>query len=144
MTDKRKPPAARWQKGQSGNPAGRKRGSINVATRLRRMIDVEALITRLHEAALKGNTRAAELLLDRALPPLRSVAEPVALPGVAEAPDLTARADRIVELVAAGQISADIGTSLLSALGQFARIAELDELTRRIEQLEQGHAFKPD
>ncbi|EQD52613.1 hypothetical protein B1A_12633, partial [mine drainage metagenome] len=96
------------------------------------------------ESAAKGNTRAAELLLDRALPTLRPVAQPQAMPGVAEAPNLTARADRIVELVAAGEISADIGTSLLSALGQLARIAELDELTRRIEQLEQSHALKPD
>ena len=144
MTAKRKPPPAAWRKGQSGNPAGRPKGIPNPQARLRSMIDVAALIARLAESAAKGNTRAAELLLDRALPPLRSVAEPVELPGVAEAPNLTARADRIVELVAAGQISADIGTSLLSALGQFARIAELDELTRRIEQLEQTHAFKPD
>ena len=144
MTAKRKAPPAAWRKGQSGNPAGRPKGIPNPQARLRSMIDVTALIARLAESAAKGNTRAAELLLDRALPPLRSVAEPVALPGVAEAPNLTARADRIVELVAAGQISADIGTSLLSALGQFARIAELDELTRRIEQLEQSHAFKPD
>ena len=144
MTAKRKAPPAAWRKGQSGNPAGRPKGIPNPQARLRSMIDVAALIARLAESAAKGNTRAAELLLDRALPPLRSVAEPVALPGVAEAPNLTARADRIVELVAAGQISADIGTSLLSALGQFARIAELDELTRRIEQLEQSHAFKPD
>ena len=144
MTAKRKAPPAAWRKGQSGNPAGRPKGIPNPQARLRSMIDVAALIARLAESAAKGNTRAAELLLDRALPPLRSVAEPVALPGVAEAPNLTARADRIVELVAAGQISADIGTSLLSALGQFARIAELDELTRRIEQLEQSHALKPD
>ena len=144
MTAKRKPPPAAWRKGQSGNPAGRPKGIPNPQARLRSMIDVAALIARLAESARKGNTRAAELLLDRALPPLRSVAEPVALPGVAEAPNLTARADRIVELVAAGAISADIGTSLLSALGQFARIAELDELTRRIEQLEHSHAFKPD
>ena len=144
MTAKRKAPPAAWRKGQSGNPAGRPKGIPNPQARLRSMIDVAALIARLAESAAKGNTRAAELLLDRALPPLRSVAEPVALPGVAEAPNLTARADRIVELVAAGAISADLGTSLLSALGQFARIAELDELTRRIEQLEQSHAFKPD
>ena len=144
MPTKRNPPAQRWKPGQSGNPKGKPPGTLGIASKLRQQIDVAALIAKLSESAAKGNTRAAELLLDRALPPLRSVAEPVALPGVAEAPDLTARADRIVELVAAGQISADIGTSLLSALGQFARIAELDELTRRIEQLEQGHAFKPD
>ena len=144
MVTKRKSPPPRWGKGVSGNPAGRPKGIPNPQARLRKLIDVEAIVAKLSESAAKGNTRAAELLLDRALPPLRSVTEPVALPGVAEAPNLTARADRIVELVAAGQISADIGTSLLSALGQFARITELDELIRRIEQLEQSHALKPD
>ena len=140
MTDKRKPPAARWQKGQSGNPAGRKRGSINVATRLRRMIDVEALITRLHEAALKGNTRAAELLLDRALPSLRPVAEAIELPGLKDAATLTAKAERIVELAAEGKVSPDIATALLSAIGTLAKATEIDELKRRIEALEKPHA----
>lgn len=143
MAGTRKLPGKPWPKGTSGNPRGRPRGLFG-ADSLRSMIDVPAIITRLAESAGKGNTRAAELLLDRALPALRPVAQAVELPGVADAPNLTARADRIVELVAAGQISADIGTSLLSALGQFARIAELDELTRRIEQLEQSHALKPD
>ncbi len=140
MTGKRNPPAARWQKGQSGNPAGRKRGSINVATRLRRMIDVEALITRLHEAALKGNTRAAELLLDRALPSLRPVAEAIELPGLKDAATLTAKAERIVELAANGSVSPDIATALLSAIGTLAKATEIDELTRRIEALEAPHA----
>ena len=139
MTDKRKPPAARWQKGQSGNPAGRQKGSINVETRLRRLIDVEALITRLHEAALKGNTRAAELLLDRALPSLRPVAEAVELPGLKDAATLTAKAERIVELAAEGKISPDIATALLSAIGTLAKATEIDELTRRIEALEANH-----
>ena len=139
MTDKRKPPAARWQKGQSGNPAGRKRGSINVATRLRRMIDVEALVAKLHETAMKGNTRAAELLLDRALPSLRPVAEAVELPGLKDAATLTAKAERIVELAAEGKVSPDIATALLSAIGTLAKATEIDELTRRIEALEVDH-----
>ena len=139
MTDKRKPPAARWQKGQSGNPAGRKRGSINVATRLRRMIDVEALVAKLHETAMKGNTRAAELLLDRALPSLRPVAEAIELPGLKDAATLTAKAERIVELAAEGKISPDIATALLSAIGTLAKATEIDELTRRIEALEANH-----
>ena len=139
MTDKRKPPAARWQKGQSGNPAGRKRGSINVATRLRRMIDVEALVAKLHETAMKGNTRAAELLLDRALPSLRPVAEAIELPGLKDAATLTAKAERIVELAAEGKVSPDIATALLSAIGTLAKATEIDELTRRIEALEANH-----
>ena len=136
MTDKRKPPAARWQKGQSGNPAGRKRGSINVATLLRRMIDVEALVAKLHETAMKGNTRAAELLLDRALPSLRPVAEAIELPGLKDAATLTAKAERIVELAAEGKISPDIATALLSAIGTLAKATEIDELERRITALE--------
>ena len=140
MTGKRNPPAARWQKGQSGNPAGRKRGSINVATRLRRMIDVEALIATLHETALKGNTRAAELLLDRALPSLRPVAEAIELPGLKDAATLTAKAERIVELAAEGKVSPDIATALLSAIGTLAKATEIDELKRRIEALEAPHA----
>lgn len=144
MATQRKPPPPRWKPGQSGNPKGRPPGIPSMAAVLRGSIDVQAIIAKLAESAAKGNTRAAELLLDRALPTLRPVAQPQPMPGVAEAPNLTARADRIVELVAAGEISADIGTSLLSALGQFARITELDELTRRIEQLEQSHALKPD
>ena len=139
MTDKRKPPAARWQKGQSGNPAGRKRGSINVATRLRRMIDVEALVAKLHETAMKGNTRAAELLLDRALPSLRPVAEAIELPGLKDAATLTAKAERIVELAAEGKVSPDIATALLSAIATLAKAHEIDELTRRIEALEANH-----
>ena len=132
--------AGRWQKGQSGNPGGRKKGSINVATRLRRMIDVEALIATLHETALKGNTRAAELLLDRALPSLRPVAEAIELPGLKDAATLTAKAERIVELAAEGKVSPDIATALLSAIGTLAKATEIDELKRRIEALEAPHA----
>lgn len=137
----RKPPPQRWKPGQSGNPKGRPPGIPSWSAKVRAGIDVQGIIDALGVKALQGNTRAAELLLDRALPALRPVAQAVELPGVAEAPNLTARADRVVQLVAAGQISADIGTSLLGALGQFARIAELDELARRVEQLEQSHAL---
>ncbi|MDE3140387.1 MAG: DUF5681 domain-containing protein [Metallibacterium scheffleri] len=140
MTTQRKPTAASWRKGQSGNPAGRKKGSINAATRLRKMIDVEALVTKLHETAMKGNTRAAELLLDRALPTLRPVAEAVELPGLKDAATLTAKAERIVELAAEGKVSPDVATALLGAIGTLAKAIEIDELMRRIEALEKDHA----
>lgn len=128
-----------WKPGQSGNPAGRKKGSINVATRLRKMIDVEALIRRLSESAAKGNTRAAELLLDRALPPLRAVAEPVQMPGLTDAATLTEKAEAIVALAAAGRLSPDVATAMLGAIGQLAKAAEIDELARRIAALEEAH-----
>ena len=144
MSDKPKaPPGKPWPKGQSGNPAGRARGSINVATRLRKMIDVEALVAKLHETAMKGNTRAAELLLDRALPTLRPVAEPVQLPGLKDAATLTAKAERIVELAAEGKVSPDVATALLSAIGTLAKAVEIDEVKRSLEALEEIRAQHP-
>lgn len=139
MVTKRKPPPPRWGKGVSGNPAGRPKGIPNPQARLRKLIDVEAIVAKLQAKAIEGNTRAAELLLDRVLPPLRAVAEPVQLPGLSDAATLTAKAERIVELVAAGEISPDVATALLGAIGQLARVVEIDELTRRIEQLEAQH-----
>jgi len=128
-----------FKPGQSGNPAGRPKGIPNPQAKLRKMIDVEALIKRLKESAEKGNTRAAELLLERALPPLRAVAEPVRMPGLADASTLTAKAEAIVALTAEGRLSPDVATAMLSAIGQLAKAAEIDELARRIAALEEQH-----
>jgi hypothetical protein len=137
--DKQTKRSAAWKPGQSGNPAGRPKGIPNPQARLRKLIDVEALIRRLSESAAKGNTRAAELLLDRALPPLRAVAEPVQMPGLADAATLTEKAEAVVALAADGQLSPDVATAMLTAIGQLAKAAEIDELARRIAALEEAH-----
>ncbi|WP_136256489.1 DUF5681 domain-containing protein [Metallibacterium scheffleri] len=140
MATQRKPPPPRWKPGQSGNPKGRPPGIPSMAAVLRGSIDVQAIIAKLAESAAKGNTRAAELLLDRALPTLRPVAEAVELPGLKDAATLTAKAERIVELAAEGKVSPDVATALLGAIGTLAKAIEIDELMRRIEALEEDHA----
>lgn len=80
MNTKRKPPASAWRSGHSGNPAGRPPGIPNPSARLRKLIDAEGLIRTLQAQAEKGDVQAAALLLSRALPPLRSVAEPGTAP----------------------------------------------------------------
>lgn len=133
----RKPIATSWKPGQSGNPAGRAKGSINVSTRLRKMIDVPAIVKALQEAALKkGDVQAARTLLERALPVHRATAEPVKVVGVREAETLTDKARVVLEAVAAGSVPPDIGAQLVTAIGAVARVAEMDELLRRIEELE--------
>lgn len=139
MTEQKKRRATSWKRGQSGNPAGRPKGTPNPQARLRKLINVEAIIRTLQENAIKGNTRAAELLLERALPPLRAVAEPVELPGLSDAATLTAKAECIVALTAQGRLSSDVATALLGAIGQLAKTTEIDELTRRLEALEKAH-----
>jgi hypothetical protein len=129
--------AARWKPGQSGNPAGRAKGSINVSTRLRKMIDAEAIVKALQDAALtKGDVQAARTLLERALPVHRATAEPVKVAGVREADTLTDKARVVLDAVAEGRVPPDIGAQLVTAIGAVARVAEMDELLRRIEALE--------
>ena len=84
---KGKPPKhTRFQKGQSGNPFGRPRGSHNVLTDMRdelsghittqdgtKISKSRALVKALYAQALKGNVRAATLLLDK-IPDLAKLA----------------------------------------------------------------------
>ena len=127
--------SSRWRPGQSGNPAGRKPGTGEVA-KLRAAIaeHVPDIIERLVGAARDGDTQAARLLLERVLPPVKAIEMPavVDLPG-----DTLAEHGRAVLMAAAdGELAPTQAASLISALGALARVVEVDELTRRVEALE--------
>jgi len=126
----------RWKPGESANPAGRPRGSKNPSTKLREMIDAEAIVKKLETAALAGDVQAARTLLERALPVYRATAEPVLVQGMGGADTLTDKARVVLKAVADGRVPPDIGAQLVTAIGTVARVAEVDELLRRIEALE--------
>ena len=126
----------RWKPGESANPAGRPRGSKNPSTKLREMIDAEAIVKKLETAALAGDVQAARTLLERALPVYRATAEPVKVDGIEGADTLTDKARVVLEAVADGRVPPDMGAQLVTAIGTVARVAEVDELLRRIEALE--------
>lgn len=135
----RKPPAAAWKPGQSGNPKGRPAGSGEVA-KLRAAIagQVPAILQSLTAAALAGDVQAARLLLERTLPALKPAEQAQAL----HLPDgtLTTQGRAVLAAVAAGELAPGQGAALLGAIGTLARVAEVDELARRIEALEGKHA----
>jgi hypothetical protein len=79
----RPPVHSRFKPGQSGNPRGRKRGTLNFATDLKRTLETPitltdpgkkprkvstqtAVLLRLREKALKGDARALDRLLELA------------------------------------------------------------------------------
>lgn len=125
-----------WKPGQSGNPKGRAKGSVNPQTKLRRMINAEAIVKKLETAALGGDVQAARTLLERALPVYRTSAAPVDLPELSNAGGLTDKANSVLAAVANGRIPPDLGAQLVTAIGTVARVAEVDELARRIAALE--------
>jgi hypothetical protein len=135
----------RFQPGKSGNPAGRPKGIPNPSRVLRQMIDAEAIVKRLEQAALSGDVAAARTLLERALPVYRSAAAPVELPELEAAGDFTDKARAVLAAVAGGKIPPDLGAQLVGAIGSVARLAEVDELIRRVAALEAaGHERKAD
>ncbi|WP_254063266.1 DUF5681 domain-containing protein [Rhodanobacter sp. L36] len=133
---KKPPTATAWKPGQSGNPAGRQSGTVNAATRLRKLIDVEGVVNKLQELALAGDVHAARTLLERALPVYRASAEPLDVPALNDAVELTDKAHAVLAAVADGRIPPDLGAQLVAAIGTVARVVEVDELARRVAALE--------
>lgn len=124
-----------FKKGQSGNPTGRPRGIAN-RNSLRDSLseDISHILQMLVKQALDGDVGAAKLLLDRVLPPLRPVDEPITLllgDGLAESGWNLWRA------LSDGRITPDQTAKMMTALGTLARIIESDELAQRVTVLEE-------
>ena len=125
----------KFQKGRSGNPAGRKPGTKTTSARLREMIagDVPAVLAVVRDAALSGDIQAASLLISRVLPPVRAEAVCHEVPA---GNTIGERAEAVVCAVLDGDIPPDVGQQLVSVLGGQAKIWEVTELLERIERLE--------
>ena len=143
MTEAKKRPKGNpnWRPGQSGNPAGRKPGTGEVA-QIRASIAarVPELLAKLMEQALEGDVAASRLLLERAVAPLKAQVQTQAL----SLPDgtLTQQGRAVLACVAAGELAPGQGAALVSAIGTLARVAEIDELASRITKLEQSNEAK--
>ena len=126
---------ARFEKGQSGNPAGRPPGIVS-QMKLRESIakDIPEILSAMVEQAKAGDTQAARLLLDRTLPAIKPTDTPIVLPLAGS--DLGADGRAVIEATGQGNVTPDQAKTLLSGLGTLARITEVDELVRRIEALE--------
>ena len=96
-----------FQKGQSGNPAGRPRGSRNKASlRMQEMLEqrAEELVNKLVAMAIAGNIGALRLCLDRLVPARRDEPLFCELPPLAKAADAVAATAAIVSAAAAGDV----------------------------------------
>ena len=129
---------AKFQKGISGNVAGRKPGNAKVA-KLRELIadDIPDIIAKLTEMALGGDVQAAKVLIERTIPALRPQAEQVVIETIPN--DNTAEIGRLViDATLRGELAPDVSSQLLAGLASQVRIEEYTLLEQRIAQLEAG------
>lgn len=120
--------------GVSGNPKGRKKGTT-AAHLLRKSIadDMPEIILKLVEQAKNGDTAAAKILLDRCCPSLKPQAMNINLPVNGT---LAEQGGEVIKATLSGHIPPDIGAQLITALASQGKLIELQELTERIENLE--------
>jgi len=125
-----------FQKGQSGNPAGRPKGIRDRRVALRSMLEPHsnALVEKSVELALNGDTQALKLCLERLIPPIRSAEMPVQAEIAGET--LADQARSVVNLAGSGEHTLREVTGLMQAVATMARVIDVDELERRIAALE--------
>lgn len=84
-------------------------------------------------AAKKGDMQACRLILERLVPPIKPTAETVCFE--LDDTDLPSAAKSILRAVAAGELPPDQGKALIEGLGAVARVIEVAELQKAVEEL---------
>jgi len=98
----------KYQKGQSGNPAGRPKGSLNQTTlACQELLDGEAesITRKAVEIALEGDLTAIRLCLERIIPPRKERPICIDLPKMARDTDMRQFTGAILEAVKNGTIT---------------------------------------
>lgn len=127
----------KWRPGESGNLAGRPKGS-GLSGELRAAIRARAgdIVAAMVERAVQGDVQAGKALLDKCLPSLRPESVAVELPKLARG-TLAERAESIMQAVGSGELPPSTAGELVGALATLAKVQEVSELESRIAALEE-------
>ncbi len=130
----------RFKPGQSGNPAGKPKGTRHKATQAMMVLldgETEALTRKAIELAKDGDTTAMKLCLDRIFPAPKPAAQCVHL-DMPPPENLADTARAFVAAAAKGEIPPDIAAQLVSAVASVARVEEMESIKERLEALEKA------
>ena len=128
-----------WQKGVSGNPAGRARGSRHKVTlAVEALLDgqAEKLTKKAIERALKGDDVALRLCLERICPPRRDRPIKFALPKIEGACDISKAAIALLQSVAEGNATPEEGATVMRLIEGTGKAIELADIESRLAVIE--------
>lgn len=125
-----------FKKGQSGNPAGKPKGARDKRTALRELLQPHAadLVAKAVELAKAGDTTALRICIDRCIPAIKAKDAPVDLPELTGS--LAEQGQAVMRAMAAGRITPDEANAVMQVISAQARIIEVDELEKRLADLE--------
>jgi Family of unknown function (DUF5681) len=132
-----------FAKGQSGNPGGRPRGSINRSTRAAQLLldgEATALSRKAVELALAGDPTALRLCLDRTIAPRRDRSVELPLPPINSAADILGAIKAVADAVGRGGITPAEGLALSQMIESFLRAIDASDFDHRLRQLEETQA----
>jgi hypothetical protein len=133
--------SGRFQKGESGNPKGRPKGSRNRATLAVEELlegEAEALTRKAVEMALSGDTTALRLCLERLAPPARERPLFVDLPSIEGPQDLPKALAALLALIGQGEITTSEAERVARIFGTYAQAVETENFELRLQALEEG------
>lgn len=114
-----------FQAGQSGNPAGRPKGSVNRQLKMLREA-AEQVLPLVLERALAGNFDAQKLLIERGMPRMKSIApaEEYTVPQGS----LSYQVEALIQQVASGELSSSAANQAIQMLvaADKAKVIEID------------------
>ena len=126
--------------GQSGNPAGKPKGSRNKATlALEELLDgeAEALTRKAVELALAGDMAALRICLDRILPARKDRPVTFEMPAIESAADAKDASAALLAAVAAGNLTPSEAAEIGKLIDAYVKAVEASEVLTRLEKLEQ-------
>ena len=135
-----------FQKGQSGNPAGRPRGIVNRATVLAQNLlseRVEGIARKVIELAEEGDMAAIRVCMERLVPPIKHQPVAVELPSIEKPADSVEAVASIAAAVAAGDLTAAEAAELAKVVDVYVRALDSKGFNERLSALEKEINGKP-
>jgi hypothetical protein len=125
-----------FQKGESGNLAGRPKGINDKRHALRALLEPHAaeLVQKVVDLAKQGDTTALRICIDRLIPAVKAKDMPVEIGNLDGG--LADQGRTVLTALSAGTITPDEANAVMQAVVAQARIVEVDELEKRVAALE--------